>query len=101
MLFHDQESPGLIYHVLTFEKRVVGNPAEERRQRKILKKKQRELEQISLFLFEDFLLAADSFSLDQISDQFPYQGFEENESAASRPDRKLVCRRARRVLSSG
>ncbi len=46
VLFHDQESPGLIYHVLTFEKRVVGNPAEKRRQRKILKKKQRELEQI-------------------------------------------------------
>ena len=46
VLFHDQESPGLIYHVIKFEKGVVGNPAEKRKQRKILKKKQRELEQI-------------------------------------------------------
>ena len=46
VLFHDEESPGLIYHIAKFEKGVVGNPSEERRQRKFLKQKQRELEQI-------------------------------------------------------
>ena len=29
------------------------------------------------FFFQPVLIAVDQFSLDQISDQFPYQGFEE------------------------
>lgn len=45
-IFHDEESPGLIYDVVRFKKSTTGNPKEKRRQRKILKGKQRELEQI-------------------------------------------------------
>ena len=46
MVFHDEESPGIIYDVVQFKKSTTGNTKEKRRQRKTLKNKQRELEKI-------------------------------------------------------